>query len=113
MASPRDRHGRGIVPQLSVAENLTMNILERLGSAGMVWPARRDRDVLNAEPGRALSRRKSSLVHGKNVRPSASHPVHDRSQILRELGPSERLADDRKLILCATSRQYVGARCPR
>jgi hypothetical protein len=34
--------------------------------------------------------------------------VHDRSQILRELGPSERLADDRNLILCATSRQYVG-----
>lgn len=40
---PRDRHGRGIVPQLSVAENLTMNIIERLGRAGIIWPAVRTR----------------------------------------------------------------------
>jgi simple sugar transport system ATP-binding protein len=35
---PRDRHARGIVPQLSVAENLTMTIPERLGPAGLIWP---------------------------------------------------------------------------
>jgi simple sugar transport system ATP-binding protein len=35
---PRDRHGRGIVPQLSVAENLTFNIIERLGKAGLISP---------------------------------------------------------------------------
>ena len=40
---PRDRHRRGIVPQLSLAENLTMTILEQLGSAGLVRPAERDR----------------------------------------------------------------------
>ena len=40
---PRDRHARGIVPQLSVAENLTMTILERLGPAGhRLARARRD-----------------------------------------------------------------------
>ena len=31
---PRDRHRRGIVPQLSLAENLTMTIVERLGPRG-------------------------------------------------------------------------------
>jgi simple sugar transport system ATP-binding protein len=40
---PRDRHRRGMVPQLSLAENLTLTITERLGPAGLVWPAERDR----------------------------------------------------------------------
>jgi simple sugar transport system ATP-binding protein len=40
---PRDRHRRGMVPQLSLAENLTMTITERLGPAGLVWPAERHR----------------------------------------------------------------------
>jgi simple sugar transport system ATP-binding protein len=39
---PRDRHARGIVPLLSIAENMTMTIVERLGPAGLVLPARRD-----------------------------------------------------------------------
>jgi simple sugar transport system ATP-binding protein len=42
---PRDRHRRGIVPQLSLAENLTLTIIERLGPAGIVWPAERDREA--------------------------------------------------------------------
>ena len=42
---PRDRHRHGIVPQLSLAENLTLTILERLGPAGIVWPARREREA--------------------------------------------------------------------
>jgi simple sugar transport system ATP-binding protein len=42
---PRDRHLRGIVPQLSLAENLTMTIVERLGPAGLVRPAERDREA--------------------------------------------------------------------
>jgi len=33
---PRDRHTRGIIPQLSVAENLTLTILDRLGQAGII-----------------------------------------------------------------------------
>src|SRR5271155_4931853 len=37
---PRDRHARGIVPLLSIAENMTMTIVERLGPAGGVLPAR-------------------------------------------------------------------------
>jgi simple sugar transport system ATP-binding protein len=37
---PRDRHARGLVPLLSVAENMTMTIVERLGPAGVVLPAR-------------------------------------------------------------------------
>jgi simple sugar transport system ATP-binding protein len=42
---PRDRHGRGIIPQLSVAENVTMNIIERLGQGGVIWPQLRDREA--------------------------------------------------------------------
>ncbi len=42
---PRDRHGRGIVPHLSVAENLTMTIVERLGPLGLVLPAAREREA--------------------------------------------------------------------
>jgi simple sugar transport system ATP-binding protein len=42
---PRDRHRRGMVPQLSLAENLTLTITERLGPAGLVWPAERDREA--------------------------------------------------------------------
>jgi simple sugar transport system ATP-binding protein len=37
---PRDRHARGIVPLLSIAENMTMTIVERMGPAGIVLPAR-------------------------------------------------------------------------
>ena len=37
---PRDRHARGIVPLLSVAENMTMTIVERLGPAGIMLPPR-------------------------------------------------------------------------
>jgi simple sugar transport system ATP-binding protein len=33
---PRDRHARGIIPQLSVAENLTLTIADRLGQAGII-----------------------------------------------------------------------------
>ena len=39
---PRDRHARGIFPQLSVAENLTLTIVERLGRAGLISPRERD-----------------------------------------------------------------------
>lgn len=42
---PRDRHGQGIVPLLSVAENMTMTILERLGPVGLIRPAERDRQA--------------------------------------------------------------------
>jgi simple sugar transport system ATP-binding protein len=40
---PRDRHARGMVPQLSLAENLTMTIPEQLGPAGLIRPAERSR----------------------------------------------------------------------
>ena len=43
---PRDRHARGILPQLAVAENLTLTIVERLGPAGIIVPAERDRQAL-------------------------------------------------------------------
>jgi simple sugar transport system ATP-binding protein len=39
---PGDRNVDGFVPQLSVAENATMTITDRLGPAGLVLPARRD-----------------------------------------------------------------------
>lgn len=39
---PGDRNVDGFVPQLSVAENATMTIADRLGPAGLVLPARRD-----------------------------------------------------------------------
>jgi simple sugar transport system ATP-binding protein len=42
---PRDRHRRGMVPPLSLAENLTLTIPERLGPAGFIRPAERDREA--------------------------------------------------------------------
>jgi simple sugar transport system ATP-binding protein len=39
---PRDRHTRGIIPLLSIAENMTMTIVERMGPAGIVLPHRQD-----------------------------------------------------------------------
>ena len=39
---PRDRHARGIIPLLSIAENMTMTIVERMGPAGIVLPGRQD-----------------------------------------------------------------------
>ena len=37
---PRDRHEEGILPQLSIAENITIAINDRLGPAGFVLPSR-------------------------------------------------------------------------
>jgi simple sugar transport system ATP-binding protein len=42
---PRDRRARGIIPQLSVAENITMTIIKRLGIAGFISSAERDRQT--------------------------------------------------------------------
>jgi simple sugar transport system ATP-binding protein len=42
---PRDRHRRGMVPQLSLAENLTLTITERLGPVGLIRPGARDREA--------------------------------------------------------------------
>ena len=42
---PRDRRAQGIVPLLSVAENLTLTIPERLGSVGIIRPAERRRQA--------------------------------------------------------------------
>lgn len=38
---PRDRHHRGILPQLSLAENLTVTVADTLGRLGFIVPARR------------------------------------------------------------------------
>jgi simple sugar transport system ATP-binding protein len=43
---PRDRRGRGLLPQLSVAENITVTIAKRLGVAGLIFPAERDRHAM-------------------------------------------------------------------
>jgi len=39
---PQDRHRQGLVPLLSVAENLTMTVPERIGKHGLISTARRD-----------------------------------------------------------------------
>jgi simple sugar transport system ATP-binding protein len=39
---PQDRHSEGFVPGLSIAENITMTVPERLGRRGVVVPSRRD-----------------------------------------------------------------------
>ena len=40
---PQDRHARGFVPYLGVGENLTLSILDRLSSLGIVSRSSRDR----------------------------------------------------------------------
>jgi simple sugar transport system ATP-binding protein len=61
---PGDRNVDGFVPGLSVGENATMTIADRLGPAGMVLPSRRnakarkliaDLDVHTAGPGQPVA----------------------------------------------------------
>jgi simple sugar transport system ATP-binding protein len=40
---PQDRHQQGFIPGLSIGENITMTVPERLGPRGTVLPSRRDR----------------------------------------------------------------------
>ncbi|WP_159014760.1 sugar ABC transporter ATP-binding protein [Acidisoma sp. S159] len=40
---PRDRHARGILPQMALSENLTITVQQKLGSWGLVSRKRRDR----------------------------------------------------------------------
>jgi len=40
---PQDRHQQGFIPGLSISENITMTVPERLGPRGTVLPTRRDR----------------------------------------------------------------------
>ncbi|MCK2220406.1 sugar ABC transporter ATP-binding protein [Actinomadura sp. ATCC 31491] len=40
---PRDRHRQGFVPMMSIADNATMTVPERLGTAGLISGRRRDR----------------------------------------------------------------------
>jgi simple sugar transport system ATP-binding protein len=39
---PQDRHKEGLVPGLSIAENATLTVPERLGRFGIIGPRRRD-----------------------------------------------------------------------
>jgi len=39
---PQDRHREGFVPLLSIGENVTMTVPQRLGRAGVINPRRRD-----------------------------------------------------------------------
>jgi simple sugar transport system ATP-binding protein len=39
---PQDRHAEGFVPDLSIGENITMTVPERIGSRGLISPRRRD-----------------------------------------------------------------------
>ncbi len=39
---PRDRHHQGLIPLMSIADNTTMTVPERLGAAGLVSGRRRD-----------------------------------------------------------------------
>src|SRR5229473_1461131 len=55
---PEDRHARGFVPTLGVAENLTLPILERLSSWGLVSSGRR------RAAAEALSRRMQIVASG-------------------------------------------------
>lgn len=42
---PQDRHHEGTVPELSVAENVTLTVPEKLGPAGLMDPRRREREA--------------------------------------------------------------------
>ena len=42
---PQDRHREGVVPLLSVAENITLTVPAKLGPAGLVDPRRRTREA--------------------------------------------------------------------
>ncbi|QWF78269.1 sugar ABC transporter ATP-binding protein [Amycolatopsis sp. CA-230715] len=61
---PRDRHHQGLVLELSIADNATMTVLDRLGTAGVAAPRARTRtasralseyDIVAAGPDQAVS----------------------------------------------------------
>jgi simple sugar transport system ATP-binding protein len=107
---PRDRHREGLVLSLSVAENATMTIDDRLGRAGFIQPSQRARaaqtlmdrlDVVASSPqqcvselsggnqqkvvfARALAREPKVLVL---IQPTAGVDVKSKEALLRSLEP--------------------------
>ena len=110
---PQDRHRDGLIPLLSVAENATLPIADRLGPAGLVLPGRRRAaaeemisayDIKVADPGmpvgalsggnaqkvvlaRALSRQPQALVL---VSPTAGVDVRSQESLLAAVAGAAR-----------------------
>jgi simple sugar transport system ATP-binding protein len=91
---PRDRHARGIVPQLSVAENLTLTIVEQLGRFGMVVPAERDRrarqlidgfQIVAASPGQSVR----ELSGGNQQKAVMGRALASEPKVLLLLAPTQ------------------------
>jgi simple sugar transport system ATP-binding protein len=93
---PRDRHHRGILPQLSLAENLTATVTDTLGRFGFIMPARR------------LSRAKELMNDLSIVASSPEQPISQLSGGNQQKGLMGRaLASGPKLLVLVGPTQGV------
>ncbi|WBB80975.1 sugar ABC transporter ATP-binding protein [Micromonospora sp. WMMD882] len=96
---PQDRHREGLVPGLSIAENVTMTVPQRIGRHGLISPARRD----------ALARRTIADLAVKASGPQA--PVADLSGgNQQKVVMGRALASDPKLLVLITPTAGVDVR---
>ncbi len=96
---PQDRHREGLVPQLSIGENVTMTVPHRIGRAGLISPARRD----------ALARR---TIADLAIKASGPHvPVAELSGgNQQKVVMGRALASDPKLLVLITPTAGVDVR---
>ncbi|WDZ82913.1 sugar ABC transporter ATP-binding protein [Micromonospora cathayae] len=96
---PQDRHREGLVPGLSIAENVTMTVPHRVGRHGLISPGRRD----------ALTRR---TIAGLAIKASGPHvPAADLSGgNQQKVVMGRALANDPKLLVLITPTAGVDVR---
>ncbi|WP_341720996.1 sugar ABC transporter ATP-binding protein [Micromonospora sp. FIMYZ51] len=96
---PQDRHREGLVPLLSIAENVTMTVPGRVGRRGLISPARRD----------ALAR---DTIADLAIKASGPHvPVSDLSGgNQQKVVMGRALASDPKLLVLITPTAGVDVR---
>ncbi|TCC00469.1 sugar ABC transporter ATP-binding protein [Micromonospora zingiberis] len=96
---PQDRHREGLVPLLSIAENVTMTVPHRVGRRGLISPARRD----------ALARQTIADLAIKAAGPEV--PVSDLSGgNQQKVVMGRALASDPKLLVLITPTAGVDVR---
>jgi simple sugar transport system ATP-binding protein len=90
---PHDRRREGVVPLLSVAENITMTVPDRLGPAGLMDPRRRERvarglvDELNVKTS-ALDAPVSDLSGGNQQKVVSGRALASESRVLVLIAPT-------------------------
>jgi simple sugar transport system ATP-binding protein len=107
---PGDRHARGICPNLSTEENLTMSVLDRLGRFGLVDPRRRknraeglidDLDIVASSPRQLVA----ELSGGNQQKAVLGRALASDPRVLVLVDPTAGVdVESRRLLLAAIQR---------